>query len=68
MAILAFDQLYRKYSDKLSVLIQPLTISDAHLDPICCVYDSASKEIVAQIFNFIDTMGGKNALTLDGKS
>jgi hypothetical protein len=52
----------------LSVLIQPLTISDAHLDPICCVYDGASKEIVAQIFNFIDTMGGKNALTLDGKS
>ena len=66
MAIQAFDQLYIKYSDKLSVLIQPLTIADTHLDPICCVYDSASKEIVAQIFNFIDVMGGKAALTLEG--
>ena len=47
MAILAFDSLYKKYSDKLSVLIQPLTLSDAHLDPICCVYESNSKEIVA---------------------
>lgn len=66
MAITAFDQLYQKYSDKLSVLIQPLTISDTHLDPILCVYDSVSKEIVAQVFNFIDTLGGKGALTLEG--
>lgn len=43
-----------------------MTISDAHLDPICCVYDSNSKEIVTQVFNFIDTMGGKTALTLEG--
>jgi len=47
------------------VLIQPLTLAEAHLDPICCVYDNSSKEIVSQIFNFVDVMGGKSAISLE---
>jgi hypothetical protein len=65
--IQAFEHLYKKYQSKLSVLIQPLTLAEAHLDPVCCVYDNSSKEIVSQIFNFVDVMGGKSAVNLESK-
>ena len=32
------------------------------MDPYVCVYDQRSKEIVSQVFNFIDTLGGKQAI------
>ena len=38
---------------------------ETHLDPVVCVFDNTNKEIIAQIFNFIDTMGGKDNITAD---
>ena len=35
------------------------------MDPVLCVYDSQSKEIVAQVFNFIDVLGGKQQINPD---
>lgn len=68
VAIQAFEQVYKQNSSKLSVLIQATQLSETHLDPVCCVYDSASKELVSQVFNFIDLIGGKNQLTVESKS
>ena len=49
----------------MSVLIQTSELAETHLDPVICIYDTQSKEIVAQIFNFIDTLGGKSSINPD---
>ena len=45
--IAAFEDVYRRHNDKVSVLIQTSELAETHLDPVICVYDAQSKEIVA---------------------
>ena len=63
--IAAFEEVYKRYNDKLSILIQQSELVETHLDPVVCVFENSSKEIISQIFNFIDTMGGKDQINPD---
>ena len=63
--IAAFEEVYKRNNDKLSILIQQSELVETHLDPVVCVFDNSNKEIISQIFNFIDTMGGKDQITAD---
>lgn len=61
-----------KSSDKLSFEVKNCTLIEEHLEPILCVYPNAGKnkevEIVGQIFNFIDVLGGKEGLNIERKT
>ena len=65
LCISAFEEVYKRHSSKLSISIQVSELNEIHLDPVICVYDKESKEIIAQIFNFIDVLGGKQGVTAD---
>lgn len=50
--------------------MQQCLLTDEHLEPIVCVYPAKAKkgevaeqEMLCQIFNFVDTIGGKANLT-----
>ena len=63
--ISAFEEVYKRHSSKLSISIQSSELNETHLDPVVYIYDNQSKEIIAQIFNFIDVLGGKQSVTAD---
>lgn len=65
LCISAFEEVYKRHASKLSISIQSSELNETHLDPVICVYDTQSKEIIAQIFNFIDVLGGKQGVTAD---
>ena len=54
--------------------MQQCLLTDEHLEPIVCVYPAKAKkgevaeqEMLCQIFNFVDTIGGKANLTAQSK-
>ena len=49
----------------MNVRVQTAELAENHLDPVVCVYAVQTKELVAQIFNFIDTLGGKEGVNAD---
>ena len=53
-----FDQLYKKYNKKISVSAQSSALLEDHLLPMMQVQDKATGDIVSQVFNFVDQMGG----------
>jgi hypothetical protein len=61
-----------KSSDKLTFELKHCTLIEEHLEPILCVYPNAGKnkevELVGQIFNFIDVLGGKEGLNTERKT
>ena len=63
-----FEQIYKKYSKRLSVASQTCTLMEDHLLPMIQVQDRANGEIVMQVFNFVDQMGGLDQLNSEGKS
>ena len=55
-----FDQVYKKHasSKKFSVSAQSCSLLADHLMPMMTIEDRGQEEIVCQVFNFIDVMGG----------
>ena len=53
------------HADKLTYEVRNCSLIEEHLEPIFCVYPSAGKgkkedqEMICQIFNFVDVVGGK---------
>lgn len=63
--ISAFEEVYRRHSPKVRVLIQQTKLREAAHDPVVCVVDTNSNQIVSQTFNFIDVLGGKSMINAD---
>lgn len=53
-----FDKVYQKHKGKISVSAQSCTLLDDHLLPMIQIVDKQTSEIVGQVFNFVDTIGG----------
>ena len=66
-ALEVFKQFEAKHSKRLSVQSLNSKISEDHLMPMIVVLDPQSGEILQQVFNFIDVLGGKPSLTPEGK-
>jgi len=66
IAIQAFEELYKRHSTKIKVTFQKSILSNEHLDPILCIVDPKTSEIVTQIYNFIDVLAVTN-ITVEGK-
>jgi hypothetical protein len=58
-----FKQLEKKYTKNIITSAQNSKLFEDHLLPMLFVQDRSSGEIVTQIFNFLDLIGGKNQLT-----
>ena len=43
-------------------------LNDDHTEPHICVTNSKTGEILSQIFNFLDFIGGKSAVTAESKT
>ena len=74
MLIASLDKLYKSLEgDKLKIEVQTCTLIEEHLEPIFCAYPNKGKnskeevEMICQIFNFIDVLGGKEGLTAESK-
>ena len=75
MLVQAIEKLYKSSSgDKLTYEVNTCTLVEEHLEPIFCVYPNAGKnkreeqEMICQIFNFVDVLGGKDGLTVESKT
>ena len=49
----------------MSLEVQSSKLSKTHLDPYIFVYDQKTKQVVSQIFNFIDVIGGKSLVNAE---
>jgi hypothetical protein len=58
----------KKYSAKMSVSTLPLTMSEDSLEPILSVNDKKTNDILAIAYNIIDTIGGKQAISVESKT
>ena len=67
LALESFKTLETKYAKRVTVSILNSKLSEDHLMPMLVVQDLNSGDILQQVFNFIDIMGGKPNLTLQGK-
>jgi hypothetical protein len=63
----AFKQLEKKHSKNMVTSAQNSKLFEDHLLPMLFVQDRDSGEIITQIFNFLDLIGGKNQLTPESK-
>jgi hypothetical protein len=53
-----FEQMQQKHQKRISVSAQQSMLLEDHLLPMMQVQDKHTGEIVAQVFNFVDSMGG----------
>ena len=53
-----FDKLYQRHSKKISVSAQNSELLDDHLLPMMQIIDKQNQNILCQVFNFVDHMGG----------
>lgn len=60
--------MYKNHSDNLSVSIQLTILNDDHTEPHISVTDRKTGEILSQTFNFLDLLGGKQAVTAESKT
>ena len=73
LLIQALDKLYKSsQGDKLTYEVQTCTLIEEHLEPIFCVYPTVGRnkreeQMICQIFNFVDVVGGKDGLTAESK-
>lgn len=51
----------------MNIVAQNARLIEEHLLPMMVIQDRNTGEIVSQVFNFIDLMGGKQQLTLESK-
>jgi len=65
--ILALEQVYKSNSDKISVSVQTPILGDEHTEALLSVSDMKTNLILSQTFNFIDVLGGKQAVTFESK-
>lgn len=65
LLIAAFDQVYKKHSGRMAISVLPLTFEEDSLEPILQVLDKKTDQILAQVFNVIDTIGGKQAISVE---
>ena len=63
--IKAFEEVYRRNSSGLRILIQQTRLQEVACDPVVCVIDTQSKLLLSQTFNFIDVLGGKQLINAD---
>ena len=49
----------------MSVSTRPLALSDDSLEPILQVTDKKTEEILALVYNTIDTLGGKQQISVE---
>ena len=63
--IKAFEEVYRRNSTKIRILIQQTKLQEAAHDPVVCVVDTQTKAMLSQTFNFIDVLGGKQLINAD---
>lgn len=47
--------------------VHALTYAEDALEPLLAVTDKKSGEILVQVFNMIDTIGGKQAISVESK-
>jgi hypothetical protein len=50
------------------VSIQLTILNDDHTEPHISVFDRKTGEILSQTFNFLDYIGGKQAVTAESKN
>ena len=65
LMIKAFEEVYRRNSQRLRIIIQQTRLQEAAHDPVVCVIDSQTKVILSQTFNFIDVLGGKQLINAE---
>ena len=63
--IKAFEEVYRRQSPNVRILIQQTRLQETAHDPMVCVVETQSKKMLSQTFNFIDVLGGKQLINAD---
>lgn len=51
----------------MSVLLHSTILNDDHAEPHVCITDTKTGQIVSQLFNFVDLLGGKQGITAESK-
>ena len=65
LMIKAFEEVYRRNNDRLRIIIQQTKLMETAHDPVVCVVDTQTKEMLSQTFNFIDVLGGKQLINAE---
>lgn len=63
--IKAFEEVYRRHNNKVRIIIQQTKLMETAHDPVVCVIDTQTKEMLSQTFNFIDVLGGKSLINAE---
>jgi hypothetical protein len=63
----AFNEIYKQNNQQISVSVQLTILNDDHTEPFISVTEQRSGQILSQTFNFLDYIGGKNAINTESK-